>query len=667
MPDLNFNIKFSVDDASIETVKDRLDQVYNPEQAPDPLKPVTESAEKLETKLKRLIVLNETRFRQDKIGQTQAVKNAQSIERAARNMGLLNDNTLKGVQAQRQLFLSQQRIETGFKGMASSSASANLALVNLGRIVQDLPFGFLGISNNIDPALTSFRNLVRETGSTRLALSSLLRSLMGSGGLIFALGSLLPTAMLVAQTGFNMFKKGAEDAEQAFSEFTQSLIDDSRSIRESTAFDFLSVRETQNQIESLERIEGVVKTIADTYRSIEITAFANDYREGLKEYLESLEQEFGITKDEAIEFESVLQSTREELERVQALANLDPLGKFRSELELTTDNVLRNFNTGLERSDSLLRQQAGSIQQAIIELQAGDLNTLKALGLDPEDTRTAIEVMKSELNKLSDFVPEKPLVPVLPPVEEVLDNAREIQFLLGADLAAQQADFLIDIDVPFEKEVFEQAAKERQQRLIQIEKDGVAQRLLEIEREKNAYIEGEKKKEEAATARALLIEQLESMTFSLANNFIGALTQLNQAQTDETEKQARAKFEQQKKLQIASAVVNAAQAIVRQYSDLPLTAAIPASAVVAGITGVQIAAIKKTKFESSGESGGDIAGGVSSGGITISESEPAFTEPTNIFQPQTSFQVKNEVLANRKELFVLTKIGEEEFLESQVE
>ena len=95
-----------------------------------------------------------------------------------------------------QVAVSATKAEAGLKRIVPASNSANLALINTGRVVQDLPFGFLGIANNLNPLLESFQRLKAETGSTGAALQGLKKSLLGAGGLGFAL-SLVSSAMIV--------------------------------------------------------------------------------------------------------------------------------------------------------------------------------------------------------------------------------------------------------------------------------------------------------------------------------------------------------------------------------------------------------------------------------------------------------------------------------------
>lgn len=66
---------------------------------------------------------------------------------------------------------------------------ANLALLNVGRIAQDAPFGFIGIANNIEPLIQSFQALRKESGSTGGVLQALGKSLIGPGGLLLGVSA----------------------------------------------------------------------------------------------------------------------------------------------------------------------------------------------------------------------------------------------------------------------------------------------------------------------------------------------------------------------------------------------------------------------------------------------------------------------------------------------
>lgn len=93
---------------------------------------------------------------------------------------------------------SLTQLSTKLDGLKKGSGQANVALTNLSRVVQDAPFGFIGIANNIDPLLQSFQSLKKETGSSGAALKSLGASLIGPAGIgvaIAAVSSLITVAI----------------------------------------------------------------------------------------------------------------------------------------------------------------------------------------------------------------------------------------------------------------------------------------------------------------------------------------------------------------------------------------------------------------------------------------------------------------------------------------
>jgi hypothetical protein len=89
--------------------------------------------------------------------------------------------------------------ETGnkLKGLPSQSGQATLALSNLGRIASDAPFGFIAISNNIEPLVQSLQSLGKTSGGIGGTLKALGASLIGPGGLLLGF-SLVSSALTVA-------------------------------------------------------------------------------------------------------------------------------------------------------------------------------------------------------------------------------------------------------------------------------------------------------------------------------------------------------------------------------------------------------------------------------------------------------------------------------------
>lgn len=111
--------------------------------------------------------------------------------------------------------------------LPNTSNAATLSLINLSRVAQDAPFGFLGIANNLNPLLESFQRLKKESGSTGGALKSLVGSLSGAGGIGLAL-SVVSSLLIVF--GKNLF--GAGEAADVSKAKLDSLSDTIKSVTE---------------------------------------------------------------------------------------------------------------------------------------------------------------------------------------------------------------------------------------------------------------------------------------------------------------------------------------------------------------------------------------------------------------------------------------------------
>lgn len=111
----------------------------------------------------------------------------------------------------------------------AQSGNASVALTDFSRVVQDAPFGFVAIGNNITQLVTSFGDLRRNAGSTGAAFRQLFSSAGGFGGVGLAI-SLITTAVTLATVGFGAWtrglssnKKAVDEAKKATEEFVSSL------------------------------------------------------------------------------------------------------------------------------------------------------------------------------------------------------------------------------------------------------------------------------------------------------------------------------------------------------------------------------------------------------------------------------------------------------------
>lgn len=142
---------------------------------------------------------------------------ASGFKPAIDSIKLIPANFSKATQAANQFGAAAGKLKT-------NSNSAALALTDISRVAQDLPFGFIGIANNINPLVDSFARLKRETGSTGGALKALVGSLTGAGGLGLAIG-VVTAAFTIYQNGILGFNRKTKEAKDSFEDFKASLRD----------------------------------------------------------------------------------------------------------------------------------------------------------------------------------------------------------------------------------------------------------------------------------------------------------------------------------------------------------------------------------------------------------------------------------------------------------
>lgn len=153
-------------------------------------------------------------------------KSVEKIAPAARGASAELDrfrNASRGAaDAQKILPPSLDKTAKAFSRITPGANAAGFALTNVGRVAQDLPFGFIGIQNNLNPLLESFQRLKAETGSSRAALKALGSSLIGAGGIGLAL-SLVSSAILIFQNGIGGFNKKTKEAKESADELAKSI------------------------------------------------------------------------------------------------------------------------------------------------------------------------------------------------------------------------------------------------------------------------------------------------------------------------------------------------------------------------------------------------------------------------------------------------------------
>jgi hypothetical protein len=149
---------------------------------------------------------------------------------------------------------------------------------------------------------------------------------------------------------------------------------------------------------------------------------------------------------------------------------------------------------------------------------------------------------------------------------------------------------------------------------------------------------------------------LQNDTFDLATAGVGALLQLNEAFTGETEAQQKKAFERRKKLEIAGALISSAQGVVNilaNKSAVPTPFDVPFKAAQIGIllatTVAQISKIKQQQF-----SGGGSVATPNIGGGSIPTIDPVTNTSTVVGQqPQQVYVTETDITNTQNQVSVI--------------
>jgi len=103
---------------------------------------------------------------------------------------IITADNKEAIQSIQDVIKSTEGLKSQFKKVGSASNEANQALINSGRVLQDLNYGFMGIANNLNPLLESFQRLGNKTKENSSVTEELKKAFMGPAGLGVALSAL---------------------------------------------------------------------------------------------------------------------------------------------------------------------------------------------------------------------------------------------------------------------------------------------------------------------------------------------------------------------------------------------------------------------------------------------------------------------------------------------
>jgi hypothetical protein len=167
--------------------------------------------------------------------------------------------------------------------LTQATQGYNSVGVDFARIIQDAPFGIIGVGNNITQLAGSFQVLKNQTGSTGGALKAALGSILSSGNALVLGISVLTTAFtILQQKGFFKSEEAAKSLNEQLADYRENLDGITKATLEGTI-------SAQKEISNLKLLQIQAE---NTNLSLEKRlAAVNEIRKLAPEYLKNLSDE----------------------------------------------------------------------------------------------------------------------------------------------------------------------------------------------------------------------------------------------------------------------------------------------------------------------------------------------------------------------------------------
>lgn len=271
---------------------------------------------------------------------------------------------------------------TGLNNLTKTSSSATTAMINLGRVVQDAPFGFLGIANNLNPLLESFQRLKTQTGSTGTALKALGASLTGPAGVgigLSVVSSLLIVfgdKLLGTSVSFSKAELSAARFEVALSKLKSEVID------------------LKDQLDFENKLEKLALQFSNLSGGALSAALGGvDISTNVK-LVQGLTEKINLLKGANDKLKSSVTAQQEAF--IKFTGKVSPLAKLFLQFG---DDIPKNIAEKLSKGEQAILSQFQKTNEELKALNKARVDAIKAIGVSPLQGALDIRADKIRLEK----------------------------------------------------------------------------------------------------------------------------------------------------------------------------------------------------------------------------------------------------------------------------
>jgi len=286
----------------------------------------------------------------------------------------------------------------GLDPLTKATSNYNSVGTDFARIIQDAPFGIIGVGNNITQLAGSFQVLKNQTGSTGAAVKAALASIISpANALVLGISVLTTVFTVLQQKGFFKTEESAKSLADQLEQYRQtldavtkaSIEGQANAAKEIQSFALLRAQAENTNISFQKRLDAV-----------------NELRKQYPDYLKNLTDEQILTGNVGDAYNKL---TAGLIATAKARAASDQIAKNSLDvLTLTTqeeERALKIKQLQIDRSQTLAeadRQTARDRQDYLTKASAiqGNINDLEAENLKSKDQRNKIAQSELKLTEL---------------------------------------------------------------------------------------------------------------------------------------------------------------------------------------------------------------------------------------------------------------------------
>ena len=308
---------------------------------------------------------------------------------------------------------SQKELNKSTQGVANASGSATSAALELGRVIQDAPYGIRGMANNITQLASQLAFATKDAGSFKGAIKGMISALNGPLGIVLAISAVVSAldylygANKKATESVNEFNNSIADSytkinrmevlKGVMDDNTQSVDNQKQAFKELKEMGYDPAKRSLDEfIESQKKLVVVnagIKAVEDELKKIMIERL--DLQARFREEMKVLLDEDAYGKDISRAVLEQIKLDKQELDKKESDLKADLDGLIRRSLDLTDfkDKETKYGKTSDLLNLSLFNQEVFDVESVTLLGKINDINQqIELLSAETEEDKLNLKL-----------------------------------------------------------------------------------------------------------------------------------------------------------------------------------------------------------------------------------------------------------------------------------